>query len=133
MKTIVSRPCMAKPGVKLRHCSRFSVEAGWLRRRNHMFNTHPLRLTSICSIYDNLANEIHAIVNEAILKGYSVLVAANDKVFRSGFVIYRTIDGVELAYNPEWDNAFLAREQINLSDYVYIGNNGTLLDPSVPS
>jgi hypothetical protein len=53
--------------------------------------------------------QLFEMIKEARAKGYTILVADGfvEGIFEQGIVLFKEIDGVELAYNPRWkDGAF---------------------------
>jgi hypothetical protein len=78
------------------------------QKQFEMSKTHPDRLESLCCFINNgkdlVQEQLDATIKEAKDKGYSIITADfSDKgKCMKGLIIFKEIDGVELAYNPIW-------------------------------
>jgi hypothetical protein len=81
--------------------------------KQKIVKSHYLLSASPSRKYKNAQNKVNAIIKEAKKKGYTIipadrweLVGPEDnlryKELRRGLVIYKIVDGQEIAYNPEW-------------------------------
>lgn len=88
-----------------------------MRSKSHIHRSliekyHSLRLTTLdnfCNLeskarYVNpLENKLLlSLVGEALAKGYTISPADDTRTNMCGLVIYRNIEGIEIAYNPRW-------------------------------
>lgn len=81
-------------------------------KQRKMYDSHPDRLLFPTGPEFTSKEKLEAVIKEAAEKGYTFLPADPGVVFVSddlknveakfGLVIYKEIDGVELAYNPIW-------------------------------
>lgn len=81
-------------------------------KQREMYDNHPDRLSMPTGPEFTSKEKLEAVIKEATEKGYTFLPADPGVVFvskdlknvelRLGLVIYKEIDGVELAYNPIW-------------------------------
>jgi hypothetical protein len=74
-------------------------------KRIEIERSHPDRLLSLAKEYSNDKSRVLEIVKEAKEKGYTILPAHDPKAKKYGFVIYKEIEGVEVAHNPQWPEA----------------------------
>jgi len=74
------------------------------QKQFEMSKTHPDRLESLCYFINNgkelVQEQLDAIIKEAKDKGYNIFPA--DYKDMKGLVIFKEIDGIELAYNLCW-------------------------------
>lgn len=68
---------------------------------------HPLRLQSAKKPWESTYENVTAMLDEAVKKGYTIV--PHNEGSRYGYVIYRDIDGEEIAYNPTWRGGELKR------------------------
>ena len=86
-------------------------------KQRELFNSHPDRLDGFCE--NNKAAVLEYLKN-AQTKGYNILPAYNPRDKMHGFIVYKEIDGTELAYNPlypesegiieEFKNGYLSKD-----------------------
>ena len=80
----------------------------YTKKRIEISKTHPDRLESVCCFISNgkdlVQEQLDATIKEAKDKGYNIFPADfSDKgKCMKGLIIYKEIDGIELAYNLCW-------------------------------
>lgn len=77
----------------------------YYKKRIEMEKSHPDRLLSINRKYKSAENKIKWMLKEAKKKDYTVLPADflhKEKGAMTGLVLFKEIDGIEIAYNPFW-------------------------------
>ena len=73
-----------------------------LEKTQQLYKSDPDRLLSSDQSFNTEKEKAEAIIKEAKEKGYTILPADDPKRKQYGVVVYKEIDGVELAYNPSW-------------------------------
>jgi len=68
----------------------------------HMIKNHPDRLLTADMEFASAKEKALAALKEAKSKGYVIIPADNQDRDEAGYVVYKEVDGVELAYNPRW-------------------------------
>ena len=96
-------------------------------KQSRIRNSHPDRLLSASrsKSYPTDKIQAQAVVREAMKKGYNILPADDPLKDRRGLVVYKDIEGIEVAYNPTWprEDGFFP-ELASAVPYVY-GKDGT--------
>lgn len=73
-------------------------DSDYIKKREEIARTHPDRLLTKCA----KISDVREFIKEAKSKNYTIFPHDELKNDYQGLVLFKEIDGVELAYNPKW-------------------------------